>query len=140
MIGERTKAFEDCSTWSQKVVDAIQSGAPYNLVIVNALAENLSNEVESGSLKAEDVIVDYQQTWTALQDTGSQIVVIRDTPHMNEGTAACVARISTSESGDKCSLEKAEALESTDYEALAAVKRGLSSSRDACSTVRHRNA
>ncbi len=121
MIGERTKPFENCSAWSQKIVDAIQAGAPYDLVIVNALAENLSNEVESGSLKAEDVIVDYQETWKALQNTGSQIVVIRDTPHMNEGTAACVAKISTSDSGEKCSLEKAEALKSVDYEALAAM-------------------
>ncbi|NBX23221.1 MAG: acyltransferase [Microbacteriaceae bacterium] len=120
MIGQRTKEFENCSTWSQEVVDAIQSGPAYNFVIVTALAENLSSEVASGALNEHDVIVDYQQTWESLQRSGTRIVVIRDTPHMNEGTSSCVAKVFNSRAGTQCALPKSEALISTDYEALAA--------------------
>jgi len=39
---------------------------------------------------------------------------------MNEGTASCVAKMAGPPAGDKCSLEKSEALKTADYEALAA--------------------
>lgn len=117
LVAQRSPLFQNCSTWSEKVIDRLSTDATYNFVVVNSLAANLADEVDKGKVARSAAIEGYLSTWTRVSEMGAKILVIRDTPHMREDTAACVA--SHQASPASCDVTLAESFAYPDLEAEA---------------------
>lgn len=111
-VGLEPARIETCSDWNREVASLVAEGPPFDLVFVSAsIPGNVYPDAASAT-------AGYRAAWAALTARGSQVVVIRDTPRVPEGTSACLERSELDP--DACAVPRAEALTSPDPMVVAA--------------------
>lgn len=118
LIAQRSSVFHNCATWSASVTERLTTDAHYDYVVATSLAENLAGEVARGEITRTAALSAFESTWKPVIATGAKVIVIRDTPHMSEGTSICVAK--NQGSPEKCGVTLTAAFAYPDLEAEAA--------------------
>jgi peptidoglycan/LPS O-acetylase OafA/YrhL len=114
---KRTSQYGPCAEWSAALAKHLAQTKPYSLVMTSFFAENLNLEVDSGAVSLTSAISGFRSAWKPLTDRGATVVVLHDTPHMNQQTTVCVA---TKKDSPVCDVPRKAALARPDLQYDAA--------------------
>lgn len=88
---QRRSSFSDCPIWSNKVQEELLSSGPYQWIFITSLAENLFTEIQSQQITEIQASEGFEDAWTPLVDSGSTVIVIRDTPSNELPPSVCLS-------------------------------------------------
>ncbi|WP_461003765.1 acyltransferase family protein, partial [Streptomonospora sediminis] len=112
------KEYEECTEWNQTVLDKLTNQIEPDLVFTSS---SVGSDAAGSATESEsdlDIAAGMNELWGPLEDSGSHVVAIRDTPRMEQRLPDCVSR----HSGDpiQCARPSGEAFGDQDPQVLAA--------------------
>lgn len=103
---------QSCADWNSAVDESVINGASFDVVFVTHSAAGDTYD------SPEATVEGFQEAWQMFTSRGTQVVVIRDTPRMNDTTLPCLER--SEQDPDRCAIAEADSLLSPDWMVEAA--------------------
>ncbi|WP_343233474.1 acyltransferase family protein [Streptomonospora sp. PA3] len=110
--------YTECVRWNEKVQHELTTQVRPDVVLTSSSANARAAGSATESESSLDIAVGMTRLWGPLEDSGSHVVAIRDTPRMAERLPECVSRHAGSLS--ECARAPEDAFANTDPQLLAA--------------------
>ncbi|WP_345555465.1 acyltransferase family protein, partial [Streptomonospora halophila] len=117
-LGRDGKAYSECTEWNEALFDELTGEVGPDILFTTSSANNEAASAATQSEGAVDIAAGMNRLWGPLEDAGTDVVAIRDTPRMATRLPECVAL--HSEDLSKCERSAEDAFSNEDPQLLAA--------------------
>jgi hypothetical protein len=108
-LGLRAEYVENCVRWKARLNQRLMQSEPYDAIIVTHRAGKFQPDAAPGEDRETTIVRGLVESWRTQAERGTRIVALRDNPHPEVSTAACVAR-HLLRANEVCSLSRDRAL------------------------------
>ncbi|MDT0300728.1 acyltransferase family protein [Streptomonospora wellingtoniae] len=117
-MGHDGGAYAECAEWNEALFDELSSEIQPDILFTTSSANNEAASASTQSEGAVDIAAGMNRLWGPLEDAGTDVVAIRDTPRMATRLPECVSLHRDDLS--KCEKPAEDAFSNDDPQVLAA--------------------
>ncbi|WP_131101103.1 acyltransferase family protein [Streptomonospora litoralis] len=112
------KGYDECAEWNKTVMEELTTDVKPDVVFTSSSVGADAADSATESESKLDIATGMSRLWGPLEDAGSQVVAIRDTPRTGERVPECVSR--HSRESPECMTATADAFSEQDPQLIAA--------------------